>query len=201
MQPHGGAHAGLDARHDVCRHGTGLGAAPPHIPQPVSALLYPASGITGELGYLSIGVGYTLPFQLFAAEWIRADELADRLNALRLPGVVFRPVHFKPFYSTGQGRPMQGVQVHLTDYAAARLTEIQFYVMQEVAALYPDRAVFDHADPSRFRMFDQVCGSDSIRLSLCPPQPRGRHARLVAQGRGRVQGIVKEVLPLSITTI
>ena len=70
------------------------------------------------------------------------------------------------FYSTGQGRPMQGVQVHLTDYASARLTEIQFYVMQEVAALYPDRAVFDHADPSRFRMFDQVCGSDSIRLSF-----------------------------------
>ena len=90
----------------------------------------------------------------------------DRLNALRLPGVVFRPVHFKPFYSTGQGRPMQGVQVHLTDYAAARLTEIQFYVMQEVAALYPDRAVFDHADPSRFDMFDQVCGTDSIRLAF-----------------------------------
>ena len=153
---------------DMTYADTGLAWVPPspHIPQPVSALLYPASGIAGELGYLSIGVGYTLPFQLFAAEWIRADELAGRLNALRLPGVVFRPVHFKPFYSTGQGRPMQGVQVHLTDYAAARLTEIQFYVMQEVAALYPDRAVFDHADPSRFRMFDQVCGSDSIRLSF-----------------------------------
>lgn len=153
---------------DIVYADTGLAWVPPspHIPQPVSALLYPASGIVGELGYLSIGVGYTLPFQLFAAEWIRADELAGRLNALRLPGVVFRPVHFKPFYSTGQGRPMQGVQVHLTDYASARLTEIQFYVMQEVAALYPDRAVFDHADPSRFDMFDKVCGSDSIRLSF-----------------------------------
>ena len=153
---------------DMTYADTGLAWVPPspHIPQPLSALLYPASGIVGELGYLSIGVGYTQPFQLFAAEWIQADSLADCLNALRLPGVTFRPVHFKPFYSTGQGRPMQGVQVHLTDYAAARLTEIQFYVMQEVAALYPDRTVFDHADPSRFAMFDRVCGTDSIRLAF-----------------------------------
>ena len=48
----------------------------PHIPEPVSACFYPVTGIFGELGYFSIGVGYTLPFQLFAAEWINADSLA-----------------------------------------------------------------------------------------------------------------------------
>ena len=35
--------------------------------------------------------------------------------------------------------------------------------MQEVTALYPDRAVFDHADKERFHMFDLVSGSKEIR--------------------------------------
>lgn len=138
-------------------------ASSPHIPQPVTAAFYPVSGIVGELGYLSIGVGYTLPFQLFAAPWIKAEELANRLNGLQLAGVRFRPIHFKPFYSVGKGEQMQGVQVHLTDLRRAALSEIQFLVMQEVAALYPDRAVFDHADRGRFDMFDKVSGSREIR--------------------------------------
>lgn len=138
-------------------------ASSPHIPQPATAAFYPVSGIVGELGYLSIGVGYTLPFQLFAAPWIKAEELADRLNGLQLPGVRFRPIHFKPFYSVGKGEQMQGVQVHLTDLRRAALSEIQFLVMQEVAALYPDRAVFDRADRGRFDMFDKVSGSREIR--------------------------------------
>ncbi len=136
----------------------------PHIPHPHSAIFYPVSGILGELGYMSIGVGYTIPFQMFAAPWLHAEALADNLNAMRLPGVIFRPIHLKPFYSVGQGEHMQGVQVHITDLRKAALSDIQFLVMQEVAVLHPDKAVFDNADEGRFRMFDQVSGSDQIRL-------------------------------------
>ncbi|MCC8198667.1 MAG: DUF1343 domain-containing protein [Tannerellaceae bacterium] len=144
---------------------TGLRWIPssPHIPQPVSAVLYPATGILGELGYVSIGVGYTIPFQLIASDWIKAEELAGNLNRLNLPGIHFRPVHLKPFYSVGQGQSYQGVQIHIMDYEKARLSEIQFYVMQEIAVLYPERAVFDHANKDRFRMFDQVSGSNYVR--------------------------------------
>ena len=144
---------------------TGLQWIPssPHIPHPHSAFFYPVSGILGELGYMSIGVGYTIPFQMFAAPWAEADKLADALNALHVPGVIFRPIYLKPFYSVGQGQQLQGVQVHITDYARAPLSPLQFLVMQEVAALYPDRAVFDHADKGRFAMFDKVCGSRQIR--------------------------------------
>lgn len=144
---------------------TGLRWIPssPHIPQPVSAVLYPATGILGELGYVSIGVGYTIPFQLIASDWIKAEELAGNLNRLNLPGIHFRPVHLKPFYSVGQGQSYQGVQIHIMDYEKARLSEIQFYVMQEIAVLYPERAVFDHANKDRFRIFDQVSGSNYVR--------------------------------------
>ncbi|WP_321333662.1 DUF1343 domain-containing protein [uncultured Bacteroides sp.] len=144
---------------------TGLQWIPssPHIPHAHSAIFYPVSGILGELGYMSIGVGYTIPFQMFAAPWIKAEEFATKLNALHLPGIIFRPIHLKPFYSVGQGENLQGVQVHIVDFKKAALSDIQFYIMQEVAALYPDKAVFDHADKGRFDMFDKVCGSNEIR--------------------------------------
>lgn len=144
---------------------TGLQWVPssPHIPHAHSAFFYPVSGILGELGYMSIGVGYTIPFQMFGAAWVDANQLAGRLNALHVPGVIFRPIYLKPFYSVGQGEQLQGVQVHIIDVQKAPLSDIQFLVMQELAALYPDRAVFDHANPQRFRMFDMVSGSEEIR--------------------------------------
>lgn len=138
--------------------------ASPHIPHKHSSYFYPVTGILGELGYLSIGVGYTLPFELVGSPWMNAEEVSTALNNLKLKGIHFRPIHFKPFYATFKGEQCQGVQIHFTDYASARLTEIQFYIMQEVSRLYPDKAIFDMANPSRFGMFDKVCGSDQIRL-------------------------------------
>ena len=155
-------------KRDMVYEDTGLQWIPssPHIPQAETAFFYPASGIVGDFGYLSIGVGYTIPFQMFAAEWIDAEQFADSLNALKLPGVIFRPIHVKPFYSVGQGKQLHGVQVHLTKYPDAPLTDIQFKGMQEIARLYPDRAVLANADTARFRMMDQVTGSDYVRKTF-----------------------------------
>ncbi|MCE1154771.1 MAG: DUF1343 domain-containing protein [Bacteroidales bacterium] len=137
--------------------------ASPHLPHKHSSYFYPATGILGELGYVSIGVGYTLPFEMAGAPWIDADSLSNALNKLGLAGVHFRPVHFKPFYGTFKGEQCEGVQLHITDYKSVRLTELQFYIMQEISRLYPSNAIFDNANPSRFEMFDKVCGSNQIR--------------------------------------
>ncbi|RKW62346.1 MAG: DUF1343 domain-containing protein [Prevotella sp.] len=147
---------------------TGLQWIPssPHIPQAVTAYYYPTSGILGELGYMSIGVGYTIPFQMFAASWINAIQLADAMNAHHLSGVTFRPIYLKPFYSVGKGEQMQGVQMHITDYQAAQLTPIQFILIEEIARLYPEHSVMEHADTKRFGMFDKVSGSKQIRERL-----------------------------------
>ena len=155
-------------KRDMTFEQTGLQWVPssPHIPQPISAIAYPISGILGELGYMSIGVGYTIPFQMFAAEWIEAEKLAERMNSYNLPGVTFRPMHVKPFYSVGVGKNLQGVQVHVMDYEKAALSDTQFWVMQAVAELWPEKAVFANADKGRFRMFDQVSGSDQIRIKF-----------------------------------
>lgn len=138
----------------------------PHIPHATSPYFYAASGILGEFSFMSIGVGYTLPFQVFAKDSIDALELTKRLNNLQLPGVIFRPIFLKPFYAVGQGKNYSGVQFYFTDYKKVRITEIQFYVMQEMAALYPDKKCFGQDTESRYKMFDKVCGSDQIRLLM-----------------------------------
>ena len=119
--------------------------------------------ILGELGYVNIGVGYTLPFPMIAAEWIKAEELSKALTDLNLPGLRFRPIHVKPFYSVGKGVNLQGVQIYITDKDAANLSLVQFYVMQEMARLYPEHKTFDHANQKRYNMFDKVSGSNFIR--------------------------------------
>jgi uncharacterized protein YbbC (DUF1343 family) len=144
---------------------TGLEWVPtsPHQPRDISAFYYVCSGILGELGVISEGVGYTLPFQVFAAEWIDAGAMAEKMNALRLPGVIFRPIIFKPFYGRSTGKTLKGVQVHLTDPARVNLMALQFEFLQAHHELYPDRNPFTLADASRLTMFDKVAGSDRVR--------------------------------------
>lgn len=140
--------------------------ASPHIPHKHSSYYYPVTGILGELGYVSIGIGYTLPFQIVGAPWINADSLTNALNKLNLQGIAFRPIHFKPFYATFKDEHCHGVEIHIMNYKQARFSEIQFYIIQELNKLYPAKAVFNNADKDRFNMFDKVSGSDQIRLKF-----------------------------------
>ena len=137
--------------------------ASPHVPHGQSAVFYPVTGIFGEFGYISIGVGYTLPFEVMGAPWISADTLSEALNALNLPGVYFRPIYYKPYYSTFKGELCQGVQIHILDYEVARLSEIQFLVVQELMRLWPEKDWFELCNQKRFNMFDKVCGTNKIR--------------------------------------
>lgn len=138
----------------------------PNIPYPQTAIDYPSSGISGELyGYLNVGVGYTLPFETFAAEWIDADRLKEELDSYNLPGTAFRTIHYKPIAGSSQGKLIHGVQFHYTDYEAATVSLTQFYVMQALHRLYPDRNPFEMAQ-SRMGMFDKVCGTDYVRKTF-----------------------------------
>jgi uncharacterized protein YbbC (DUF1343 family) len=153
-------------KRDMIFEQTGLPWVPssPHIPYITTPGFYPATGILGELYVISIGVGYTLPFQLFAAEWINADSLGYAMNKLGLPGVIFRPVHYKPYYSVSAGKAIHGVQIHFTDFTKVQLSLIQFYLLQESHRLWPGKDVFALCEKSRLPMFDKVCGTDQVRI-------------------------------------
>ena len=144
---------------------TGLIWTPPspHVPRAESAAFYAATGIMGELQVISEGVGYTLPFELAGHEQLDPQALADELNRRKLPGVHFRPLYFRPFYTRHEGKTLGGVQVILTDRAAAELTPIQFHVMDAAKRLLSDLELFGG---KRDNMFDKVCGTDRIRAGF-----------------------------------
>ena len=150
---------------DMTWEDTGLEwvVASPHVPQGKTTYFYPMTGIFGEFGYVNIGVGYTLPFEVMGAPWINGDSLANAMNALQLPGLAFRPIYYKPYYSVFSGQQIQGIQIHIMDYEQARLSEVQFLIVQELMRMYPDKDWFALCDQQRFGMFDKVCGTNKIR--------------------------------------
>lgn len=134
----------------------------PNIPFKESPMYYAAAGICGELyGFMNIGIGYTLPFQLFGATWLDPDKLRSRLESYGLPGVSFRTIWYKPFSGSQKGQLVKGLQYFFTDYDKAYVTMTQFYVMQAVAELYPDKRAFEVI--SGYGLFDKVCGTDYVR--------------------------------------
>ena len=134
----------------------------PNIPFKDTPLYYCASGICGELyGFMDIGIGYTLPFQVFGATWLDPDKLKARLESYRLPGISFRTIWYKPIAGSRKGELVKGLQYFFTDYEEARVTETQFYVMQAVAELYPDKKAFEVI--TGYGLFDKVCGTDYVR--------------------------------------
>ena len=134
----------------------------PNIPFADSPMYYAASGICGELyGFMNIGIGYTLPFQVFGAVWLDPVKLKARLESYDIEGVSFRTIWYKPFSGSLKGHLVKGLQFFFTDYEKARITEVQFHVMQAVAELYPDKKAFSVVNG--YGLFDKVCGTDFIR--------------------------------------
>lgn len=140
----------------------------PHIPSDDTCLYYPATGIVGELAWISIGVGYTMPFKTFAAPWIDAGKLSQRLNNLNLPGISFRPIHYTPYYGIFKGTPVKGVEVFVNEPDAVQLTLVQFYVMQELHDMYASQSPLTPTTENKnnLKMFDNVVGTKQIRQVL-----------------------------------
>jgi len=148
---------------------TGLAWVPtsPHIPSPFSPRFYAATGILGELGLVSIGVGYTLPFQCVAMPDLDPHAFAAALNKRRIPGVVFKPITYRPYYAIFKETVISGVQIHLTDPRSAPLMPLNFYLLEELNRATKRNLLVDASKAGKsMAMFDKVTGSDGIRLAL-----------------------------------
>ena len=144
---------------------TGLEWIPtsPHIPHTFSAYFYPMTGVVGELrDLISIGVGYTLPFQIVGTEWINSSDLADKLNKLKIAGLYFRPITYTPYYAFGKGKKLNGVQIYITDYKKVNLTKTQFYILDEIRKLYPEKDLIKLANKRDMKVLDKIIGSKKV---------------------------------------
>ena len=120
---------------------TGLTWIPtsPWIPTAETALTYPGMGLLGETGLVSIGIGYTLPFQMAGAPWMSSYDLSKKMNGKNLPGVVFRPCSFQPFFGKFQKKICEGIQIHVVDSRKFKPLAAAMYLIEAMRELYPQR--------------------------------------------------------------
>ncbi|MBN2355397.1 DUF1343 domain-containing protein, partial [candidate division KSB1 bacterium] len=135
----------------------------PHVPQINTSWFVAATGCIGELGTVNEGVGYPTPFELIGAPWINAQQLADELNARQLPGILFRPQHYRPYYGTFKEQTIPGVQLHILDYAKVQPMRVQIHILHALRKLYPEENFFDSR---RISSFNKAMGTDRVQQQL-----------------------------------
>jgi len=118
---------------------TGLTWVPPspNVPEPDTPLYCPSTGLLGELSISNIGIGFSLPFKVVGAPWIKADEFAEKLNSQKLPGIHFQPFYYKPFWGLYKGVDCQGVLLRITDPKTYRPLAVQYLILGLLKSLYP----------------------------------------------------------------
>ncbi|MDH5737511.1 MAG: DUF1343 domain-containing protein, partial [Gammaproteobacteria bacterium] len=110
----------------------------PNMRSPVQALIYPGLGLL-ETTNLSVGRGTQSPFELFGAPWLRADDLAQKLNAMRLPGVSFSTTRFTPDASKFAGEVCNGVAIHITNIRTFRPLDMGLAIALQLRLDYPEQ--------------------------------------------------------------
>lgn len=108
----------------------------PNMPTVSTTFVYPATGLI-EGTNVSEGRGTTKPFELIGAPYINSDELAVKLNALRLPGVKFRAASFTPTFSKHAGKLSHGVEIYITDREEFKAVPTGLHIIKTIQDLYP----------------------------------------------------------------
>lgn len=153
---------------------TGLTWVPtsPYIPESDTPQFYASTGLLGELSLVNIGIGYTLPFKVVGAPWIKARQFADKLNDQKLPGVHFMPFHYRPFYGAHKGKDCQGVMIVVTDSKSYRPVSSQYMILGILKNLYPKQVLdrLSAIEPSKKELFCKASGNDEMLALLLREQ-------------------------------
>jgi len=129
------------------------------------------TGTLGELGQLSEGVGTPLPFEQIGAPWIDAAALTRALNEARLNGVRFRATSFRPRYGTFSGQVCSGAQIYLTGPRACSPARVSATILETLARLYPERALFQPREGDEYAMFVKALGDGALAAALARGGP------------------------------
>jgi uncharacterized protein YbbC (DUF1343 family) len=116
------------------------------------------------------GTGTDARYRVILATWIDGAALAERLNARRIPGVVFSASSV-PHPTTG--RIWRGVRLHLTDPGQFRPSTTTVYVLAEIRAMYGRKLIFRRARHGR-PLFDRVWGTRDVRQAIQRGEPAER---------------------------
>ncbi len=138
----------------------------PNIPTVTTATVYPGICLLEGIN-VSEGRGTQTPFELFGAPWIDAKLLTQRLNALELPGVVFRDTTFTPISIAGastnpkyKDRVCKGSVVTVTDRSKFQPFWMGVQLVSLIHEMYADSLQW------RSSFFDKLTGTSEIREAI-----------------------------------
>jgi uncharacterized protein YbbC (DUF1343 family) len=137
----------------------------PNMPTLDTALVYPGAAFI-EGTNVSEGRGTTKPFELIGAPFIDGTELAEKLNALKLPGVIFREASFTPTFSKHSGKLSHGVQIHVTNRNAFKPVETGLHIVKTIHDLYPKDFAFREENSQGVSFFDLLLGNGWVRQAI-----------------------------------
>jgi uncharacterized protein YbbC (DUF1343 family) len=140
----------------------------PNMPALDTATVYPGMCLL-EGTNISEGRGTTRPFEIFGAPFIDPDELLTRLNAFRLPGVVFRPMYFQPTFQKYAGKLCGGAQIHVINRTKFRPFKTGVAILKRIHDLYPDEFRWKQP-PYEYETLkmpiDILAGTDRLRRDI-----------------------------------
>jgi uncharacterized protein YbbC (DUF1343 family) len=139
----------------------------PNLPTLDTALVYPGT-VLFEGTSVSEARGTTRPFELVGAPHVVAERFVPPLNALELPGVVFRPAVFEPTFHKHARQSCGGCQIHVTDREAFRPVLTGVALLQAFRAA--DASFAWREPPYEYEYerlpFDILAGSTTLREQI-----------------------------------
>lgn len=115
---------------------------------------------------LSEGRGTTQPFEVVGAPFINGQQLAETFNQRNLPGIIARPVSFKPTYQKFEDEMCYGVQLHIVDRETIEPLKSMIYLLLDIANMYPENFEFREKTPSGKSFFDLLAGNGELRKMI-----------------------------------
>ena len=141
----------------------------PNIKTLDAALLYPGTVLI-EGTNLSEGRGTDRPFEQMGAPWLRAEDVAREMNALRLPGVRVDPVRFTIAADARKfgGQSIPGVRLVVTDADSVQPVHTVLQLLEIVRRLHPADFAWLGAnmrEPTLLTI-DRLAGTDAARKAI-----------------------------------
>lgn len=123
-------------------------------------ILYPGTCLL-EGTNISAGRGTTRPFEVAGAPFIDGYQLAKHFNEKGLDGVIARPTSYIPTYQKFKDEFCSGIQLHVTDKNKFNSFKTGLYLLELIAALYPEEFTFLNKDDKRCH-FNLSAGTDVL---------------------------------------
>jgi uncharacterized protein YbbC (DUF1343 family) len=129
---------GLERKHTFFDGLWGWVYPSPNMPTAETAVVYPG-GCLLEGTNISEGRGTTKPFELVGAPFIDEKKFASELQSENLPGVIFRPISFRPTFDKFADETCNGVSLQVTNKETFNGYLTFLSILKVIINLYPDQ--------------------------------------------------------------